>query len=188
MGQTWSELSTSLWHYLTSSSPTQPGQTNRQAAHEFAKLAKTASTQSQTAYKAGDHPGARRYADLSRKQWKEHHRLNALAEQEIFTHFNPAYPSELAQIDLHGLFVKEGIARVEKHVQLCKKAGRRSTVVITGWGSHSKDGLAKIKPAIQELCVKEGLRVFVDRPNVGCLTVEVGVPPENVGWDKCIVM
>ena len=84
--------------------------------------------------------------------------------------------------------MKEAIARVQEHVELCQRRGVRKTVVVTGWGSHSKDGLAKIKPAIQELCQRERLRVLIDEPNVVCITLEIGVAQGNAGKDSCSIM
>lgn len=72
-------------------------------------------------------------------------------------------------------------------MESCKRSGITQTILITGWGNHSKDGLAKIKPAIQGLCHREQ-RVMVDKPNVGCMTVELGVSRANVGWDNCVIM
>jgi hypothetical protein len=73
-------------------------------------------------------------------------------------------------------------------VESCKRSGIARTILITGWGSHSNDGLAKIKPAIQKLCHREQLRVLADNPNIGCMTVEIGVSGANVGWENCIIM
>jgi hypothetical protein len=89
---------------------------------------------------------------------------------------------------LHGLLVKEAVTRVETHVKLCKNAGMERTVVITGRGSHSMGGLAKIKPAVEMLCVREGLQVLPNEPNEGCMTIFIGVSEGNVGWDKCFIM
>jgi DNA-nicking Smr family endonuclease len=188
MGQTVSNLASYLWDAFPSPpKPGEPGYQNRQEAFSAAEKARVASQQSQTAYKNGDHQGARNFSTLSKSHWNECNRLHSLAETEIFTHHNPTYPTNLTRIDLHGLLVKEAIARVEKHVELCKWSKIPRTVVVTGRGSHSKDGLAKIKPAIQELCRRESLRVFVDEPNVGCMTVEIGVAQANNGKD-CLIM
>lgn len=73
-------------------------------------------------------------------------------------------------------------------MELCKRSEIARTILITGWGSHSKDRLAKIKPAIHELCRREQLHVLVDQPNIGCMTVEIGVSRDNVGWISCIIM
>jgi DNA-nicking Smr family endonuclease len=188
MGQTVSHWTSAFWDFLSPPKPNEPGYSNRQAAFASAKLAQTASSQSQASYHQNNHQEARKFSDLSKKHWKEYNRLNSLAEKEIFNHHNPTYPTDLSKIDLHGLLVKEATIRVEKHVELCKRSGIARTILITGWGGHSKEGLAKIKPAIRELCHREQLRVLVDKPNIGCITVEIGVSSANVGWENCIIM
>jgi DNA-nicking Smr family endonuclease len=188
MGQTASNITSFLWTFLSSPKPDEPGYQYRQAAFAEGRRAQIASSQSQAAYGRNDHPEARQFSNLSKKHWKEHDRLHKLAEAEIFKHHNPTYPTDLSKIDLHGLLVKEAEVKVRAHIGLCKRAEISRTILITGWGSHSKDGFAKIKPAMQALCQQENLRVFVDNPNVGCVTVEIGVATRNVGSDKCIVM
>jgi DNA-nicking Smr family endonuclease len=179
---------TDFWTAFTSPKPGEHGHEHREAARKQAELAQAATSQSQRAYARYDHHAARRYSDESKRHWTEYHRLNALAATEIFNSHNAKYPTDLSEIDLHGLFVSEALTRVEQHIQLCKKGGLRRTVLITGWGSHSKDGMAKIKPAMQELCLREGLKVLADRPNIGCMTVQLGVEPGDAGWDKCRIM
>src|SRR5271154_32144 len=189
MGQTLSDFTSYLWStFLSPPKPDEPGYQTRQAAFAFAEKARDAAQQSQSAYRAGEHQWARKFSLLSKSHWNECDRLNSLAETEIFTHHNPMYPADLTRIDLHGLLVKEAVARVEKHVELCKGKGITKTVVVTGWGRHRKEGLAKIKPAIKELFVRERLRVWVDEPKEGCIKVEIGAAQANVGRDSCSVM
>jgi hypothetical protein len=57
-------------------------------------------------------------------------------------------------IDLHGLYVKEAIDRTERAVIDAKQAGFSELRVIVGKGIHSKQHVAKIKPAIEELMHK----------------------------------
>lgn len=188
MGQTVSDLTSFLWTFLSSPQPGEPGYQYRQAAFAEVTQAQIASSQSKAAYGRNDHPEARRFSNLSKKHWREHNRLHKLAETEIFKHHNPTYPTDLSKIDLHGLLVKEAEEKVRTHIKLCKRAEISRTILITGWGNHSKDGFAKIKPAIQSLCQQEKLKVSVDTPNVGCMTVEIGVATRDVGSDRCIVM
>ena len=191
MGQTLSDLTSWLWEFSTPPKEGEPGHANRQKARAEASRAQQASVQSRQAYCRNDHQAAGRYSQLSRSHWNEHNRLQALAEHEIFTSHNPEYPKALLEVDLHGLFVKEAEARVEQHVQLCRRAGITRTVVITGQGNHSRDGLAKLKPAITELCERENLNFLMDRPNPGCITVLLlDSDPSNGTSDRgnCIVM
>lgn len=188
MGQTASNVASTLWSLLPSAKPDSTGSTSRDLAFNACQLATAYSQQSRDAYSAGDHSSARHFSTLSKQQWEEYHRLNALVEIEAFELHNPTYPGDLSRIDLHGLFVKEAIVRIQRHVKLCKNAGIQRTLVITGRGLHSKEGTAKLKPAIRELCVREGLKVIPDESNEGCFTIVIGVSEGNVGWDKCIIM
>ncbi len=117
-------------------------------------------------------------------------RYNALAATDIFAHYNPSsvYPSDLTQIDLHGLHVTEAIEYAKKHVLACRQRGMKQTVLITGRGNRSKDGLAKLKPAVEEWLMEENLRAMIDTPNEGCVTVEIDVPKGKAGWVDCVIM
>jgi hypothetical protein len=50
-----------------------------------------------------------------------------------------------------------------------------------GRGLHSADGIAKLRPAIEVLIQKHGLRCTTDCPTVGCLTAEFA-PEAERGW------
>jgi DNA-nicking Smr family endonuclease len=122
---------------------------------------------------------------------------NAKAAAEIFAHYNPrlaagrrAPPREaLAQVDLHGLYVAEALARASDHVGACRRAGVPRTVLITGRGNRSAGGLAKIKPAVEEWLRRERLVAYADVPNAGCITVDIDAKDKAPGWaDSCVVM
>ena len=67
-------------------------------------------------------------------------------------------------IDLHYLFVKEAIVVldvfIDAHIIDLKQKPdqRRKVYVITGYGKHSKDGLAKLKPAVMGRLVARKIR------------------------------
>ncbi|KAG8902013.1 hypothetical protein FRB99_004862 [Tulasnella sp. 403] len=119
-------------------------------------------------------------SSLAKEHGKKMEHYNSLAEQAIFAHFNPSYPhpitspsffsllsslfrstdlSDLKQIDLHGLFVNEAIARSQTHLTLSRKSNLKRTTFITGRGSHSADGTPKIKIAVLGMLQREGVRV-----------------------------
>ena len=78
----------------------------------------------------------------------------------------------LARVDLHGLFVAEAEQRVHRHLELCEKVGVARTVIITGKGLHSRDGVAKLRPAVEKLLRDvEGWRVVVGK-NAGAFEVK----------------
>lgn len=131
-------------------------------------------------------------------------RYNTLAASEIFAFHNPSYLSQapsllgslfsffsppnpksaLAKIDLHGLRVSEALDRVRRHLALCRKHGVGRTVVITGKGLHSVDGVAKVKPQVERLLHEEGVRVVMERGNEGAFVVEVGKEVGGGGWGE----
>jgi len=108
--------------------------------------------------------------DLS-NQGKEHQRkmeeLNKQASDWIFIENNKNSKSD--EIDLHGLYVKEAITRADQSIQLAKSNGHSQVKLIVGKGLHSQGGIAKIKPAIEELIQKHKLVAQLDPNNSGVL-------------------
>jgi len=45
--------------------------------------------------------------------------------------------------------------------------------VIVGKGLHSKGGVAKLKPAVEEMCEEAGFRSYIDPKNTGVLVIEL---------------
>lgn len=85
--------------------------------------------------------------------------------------------SKPGEIDLHGLYVKEAIAHTDNAIEQAKRKGDTevhlivgtydtllnvdgfpftllTTIIRAGKGLHSQGGIAKIKPAIEELMQK----------------------------------
>jgi len=77
------------------------------------------------------------------------------------------------EIDLHGLYVKEAIARTDVAIEEAKRRGDTELHLIVGKGLHSKSGAAKIKPAIEELMQKHRLQAELDAHNSGVLIVQI---------------
>lgn len=102
---------------------------------------------------------------------------NNTAATEIFRHWNPRYSSTAPlRLDLHGLYVKEAERYTADHITSCRKAGVTQTTIVTGWGKHTADGVAKLKPAIEKLLRMDGnLAVQMDVPNKGCIRVQIVV-------------
>ncbi|KAK6906350.1 hypothetical protein I203_100335 [Kwoniella mangroviensis CBS 8507] len=127
--------------------------------------------ESQAAYQSGD--GARAH-ELS-VQGKSHQRrqdeLDDEASAWIFNENNKSSPSDT--IDLHGLYVKEAIERVESAISTSQRNESDELRVIVGKGIHSQGGKAKIKPAVEGLMVKYNLTAHVDPSNAGVLIVDL---------------
>jgi hypothetical protein len=62
-----------------------------------------------------------------------------------------------------------------------KREGKESVVFIVGRGLHSKEGVAKLKPAIERLIDRHNLRCHPDTPHAGCVLAEF-VEREDRGW------
>ncbi|KAE8225754.1 hypothetical protein CF319_g1539 [Tilletia indica] len=127
--------------------------------------------QAHAAFGSGD--GAR--ASALSKEGHEHKArmedLNRQASEWIFK-ANNADESE-GTIDLHGLTVKEAIERTENYVRDARRQGRSQIRVVTGKGLHSRDHVAKIKPAIAKLMQDENLSAQVDPRNAGVIIVDL---------------
>ncbi|KAL7752051.1 hypothetical protein RI367_002580 [Sorochytrium milnesiophthora] len=137
---------------------------------------------SRAAYARGDKAEAKLLSDKGKEHGVNMERYNQMAADEAFAFHNNSRQDNLAELDLHGLYVKEALQRVGQHIQRCKKAGVKQTVLITGRGKHSADGLAKIRPAVEQLMHDERLRATPGVPNEGCILVEFDVAPGQVGW------
>lgn len=71
------------------------------------------------------------------------------------------------------------------------QAGLPRLVLIVGKGLHSRDGVAKLRPAVERLVARHNLRCIPGQPNAGCITAEF-VSREHrgiVGWllDMCVI-
>ncbi|KAF5370629.1 hypothetical protein D9758_001870 [Tetrapyrgos nigripes] len=154
--------------------------------------------ESHEAYSRGDGAGAK---DLS-NQGKEHQRkmeeLNKEASDWIFIENNK--DSKPGEIDLHGLYVKEAIMHTDRAVEEAKRRGDSEIHLIVGKGLHSKGGVAKLKPAIEELMDKHRLVAELDPHNAGVLIVllntgrDRGVGPDEITRrldrddEACVIM
>ena len=171
----------------SSSSPPPPtsGDGEAEAAHwraeadRQAKLRADCFDRSKKAYASGNGALAK---ELS-VQGKEHDRLLKEADKKAADAVFKAKNAKVGEdeIDLHGLQVKEALERTEARLTQCMEQGKDHLVIIVGRGSHSVDGIAKIKPAVQNLLKKYAgqFTVELDTPNAGCVTVRFikGAPP-----------
>lgn len=71
------------------------------------------------------------------------------------------------ELDLHGLYVDEAVEIVGERMREERRRGGTGVWVIVGKGNHSEGGVAKIKPAVEEFCQREGLSLTVDPKNSG---------------------
>ncbi|KAJ2991016.1 hypothetical protein HDV02_004016 [Globomyces sp. JEL0801] len=184
-------------------SPTQPVKPGKVSSHvddinleteadqfraEAKKLAKERGElfeQSQVAWNSGDKSGAKKLSDLAKSKGSKMEEANRKASELYFKSKNAG--RGIAELDLHGQFVKEAIAITDKRIGECKSNGVNELVIIVGKGLHSQNGVAKIKPAIQELIVKQEISATMNEPNPGCLTVHLhGEKPRGIHNDNII--
>jgi DNA-nicking Smr family endonuclease len=167
---------------------------------------------SQAAFARGDGAAAKLASDRRKQTQQRIEALRAQAATVLFAHYNHGRP--LNEIDLHGLYVEEALIALRTRINACEKRLRTAgsltnaaagtnggqaplpsvhlLVVIVGRGNHSRDKIAKLRPAVEELIRTHRLRVHADTPNDGCLTIEFG-SKEPSGWvgritEACAIM
>lgn len=95
--------------------------------------------------------------------------------------------SALLQIDLHGLHVSEALEKVRAHLALCRQHGVERTTIITGRGLHSVDGVAKIRPMVEQLLRENKVRVVNEgRGNEGAFVIELVKDEADAGWGEWV--
>jgi len=139
--------------------------------------------QSHQAYSRGDGAEAKALSNRGKEHQRKMEDLNKQAADWIFIENNK--DSKPGEIDLHGLYVKEAIARTDQAIQEAKQRGSSELHLIVGKGLHSKGGAAKIKPAIEELMQKHRLLAELDPQNGGVLVVQINSTSDRgVGADE----
>ncbi|KAF9051064.1 hypothetical protein BDZ89DRAFT_1032630 [Hymenopellis radicata] len=79
-------------------------------------------------------------------------KLHERAERRYY--HEPTKLNGVTSIDVHGLLVPEAVTQTEKAFKQVLVEGRDSLRVIVGKGLHSRDGKAKLKPAIEQASAK----------------------------------
>lgn len=139
----------------------------RRNAGQLAEKQRQVSGQSQIAYKSGNGKLAK---DLSLQARALHQQVEAHNREaaRLFFEANNEGKDE-GTIDLHGLFVKEALQKLDVAASQAKKDKRRELVVIVGAGNHSEGGVQRIRPAVEKWCRDRG-HAFKE-VNQGCLRV-----------------
>lgn len=126
--------------------------------------------QGHEAYSRGDGALAKDMSNKGKEHQRKMEEYNKQASDWIFRANN--LDSAPDEIDLHGLYVKEAIARTEDALEKAKRNGDTEIKLIVGKGLHSTSG-AKIKPAIENLMKKYQLDAELDPHNAGVLVVRL---------------
>ncbi|CAK5281480.1 unnamed protein product [Mycena citricolor] len=149
-------------------------------------------SQSQEAYARGDGAQAKELSTQGKEHQRQMNQLNKEASDWIFVGkcilsiiakllLTSDADSKPGEIDLHGLFVKEAVEHSDRAIQEAKQRGESSIHLIVGKGLHSPGGVAKIKPAIEELMVKHQLSAELDPHNAGVLIVNMNSTSRGSG-------
>ncbi|KAJ3529212.1 hypothetical protein NMY22_g9085 [Coprinellus aureogranulatus] len=144
------------------------------ANEEGDKMARSFS-QSHDAYNRGDHAAAKEFSNMGKEHQRRMEQLNKEASDWIYRdRFSERdfQDSAADEIDLHGLYVKEALARTEQALENARRNGQSEVKLIVGKGLHSSSG-AKIKPAIEDLMRKYQLDAEIDPSNAGVLVVRM---------------
>ncbi|NWS92176.1 N4BP2 protein, partial [Toxostoma redivivum] len=125
------------------------------------------------AYRMGMKPVAAFYAHQGRLHEQKMKEANHAAAVQIFERVNTSL-LPMNVLDLHGLHVDEAVnhlSRVlqEKSEEYQQTGGKPYLIVITGRGSHSQGGVARIRPAAIRYLTSHSFRFTEIKP--GCLKV-----------------
>lgn len=136
---------------------------HRCEAQEFKTLSQDASEMAKSLKLLKQFTDSNFFFEIADYYKKESERANESAAKEIFKLKNQQHQQNL--IDLHGLLPSEAIAFLSQRIETIK--GVQELIVITGKGLHSKNGIAKVKPAVERFAIARNIRSQVDKSNPG---------------------
>lgn len=142
---------------------------HRRRANELGEQQRELSARSQAAYRAGNGALAKQLSNQAKSIHTKVDYHNREAARLHYANNNKNLPEDT--IDLHGLFVKEAIQKVEEAVSKAKKEKKKSLTVIVGAGNHSVDGIQRIRPAVEKWCRDRGHTYTA--VNQGCLSISL---------------
>jgi DNA-nicking Smr family endonuclease len=120
------------------------------------------------AFQRGDGKKAKEFSEKGKKANVEMHQLNFEASSKLLE--KNENESNNNTLDLHGFFVKEALEILEDYLFHFKKKSKilysKKVFVITGTGQHSKNGKAKLRPAVQEYLKKSNFKFKEIHPGV----------------------
>ncbi|KAL7420964.1 hypothetical protein Q5752_003848 [Cryptotrichosporon argae] len=143
----------------------------RNQARQEGDKAHACFAQSQQAYQSGDGARAHELSVQGKQHQQRQDELDEQASQWIYSENNTSSPPNT--VDLHGLYVREALARTEAAIAAAQQSGAGELRVIVGKGIHSQGHVAKIKPAVEELMQKYNLAAHLDPQNTGVLIVDL---------------
>lgn len=143
----------------------------RNQADDMYKKRNQLSQQSQQAFKSGDKQRAHDLSQQAKQILEQAEDVNRKAAEYVFRENNS--DSAADEIDLHGLYVKEAEYILKNRIAAAIRTNQSHLRVIVGKGLHSANGIAKLKPAVDQLCDESGLRHRIDPKNSGVLEIDL---------------
>lgn len=143
----------------------------RQLADAAYKKREQLVQQSQKAFKDGNKGEAHNLSQKAKEQLQIAEENNRKAAEYVFIENNK--DSDDNDIDLHGLYVKEAEYILKQRIISGIRKNQASLDCIVGKGLHSKNGVAKLKPAVQNLCNDANLKCWIDNKNSGVLHIDI---------------
>ncbi|KAI1180242.1 DUF1771-domain-containing protein [Nemania sp. FL0916] len=113
---------------------------------------------SHSAYQRGDKAGAKQLSNEGKAHGAKAEKWEKQASDFIFQVNNAKERVAPDEIDLHGQHVDEALYHLIKRIEDEQKQGHTHLHVIVGKGIHSVNHIQRLKPAVEELCDKRGLR------------------------------
>lgn len=154
----------------------------RQLADKAYQLRNKYSQESQSAYKNGDKSGAHELSVKAKEQLEIAESYSRKAAEYVFVENNA--DSDSNEIDLHGLYVKELEYILKQRIMAGINRNESKLEVIVGKGLHSANGVAKLKPAVEDLCSEANLKHHIDRHNTGVLVIDLTNAKIPSSWSK----
>ncbi|KAH3903456.1 related to Smr domain-containing protein YPL199C [Saccharomycodes ludwigii] len=143
----------------------------RTKADEAFKRKQQLSIESQSAYKSNDKKRAHELSEEAKKYLKTAENYNMQAAEYALIENNTDSASD--EIDLHGLYVKEAQWIMQRRIANGVGNNEQVLKAIVGKGKHSANGIARLKPVIEELCETVHLNNYVDPNNSGVLIIDL---------------
>lgn len=143
----------------------------RAQADKFYQQRNKLSLQSQQAYKAGDKGRAHDLSEQSHRALEQAEQANRRAAEYVFRENNEDSAED--EIDLHGLYVKEAELFLQTRIAAAIRTNQSHLRVIVGKGKHSANGIAKIKPAVAQMCDECRLKHRMDPHNAGVMVIDL---------------
>ncbi|KAG0599674.1 hypothetical protein M758_12G170300 [Ceratodon purpureus] len=143
----------------------------RQSAQDHWRMMDYYFKEAAAAYDRGERCRAVTLAEKGKEQKQLAQQADERASQRIFHAKNKDIVNNIT-IDLHAQHVREAMNVLKRHLQtLCSIPSVDMLTVITGYGSHSSNGRARIKPAVTGFLSRSG--ISWDDVNEGCLTIKM---------------